>query len=481
MRKLILALGLWLCGLPCFAQVGIFIRPDSSSLSSPVQGSTWWLNSTNNTIQAYNGSNFFAVSAPKNNLTASTAPTTSNDNTQGYSAGSQWYNTNTTYYYSCVDATTSAAVWVQLNNLGALSIPLNNLATSGASTGQSLVFNGTHWAPGAPQILLSQILQSGATSGQVPVWNGSAWVPQSISGGGGGLPLGGTNNQILGYGSGAPGWFYGLNTANSVTVDVGATLTATSPSVIIVAPASTDQNVILPDSTTCMGKMFTFVQGGIISGYDTTVQAAGSDTIELFNGSAISPFGSTVTMGGAGHGNQYSAPITLISDGAGIWHQLTPIQQVDAPAGVTPTYFTSADETATLPNSQHLQAGNGVTLGVAGSNTYISAAPYWYPNNVSGTFNPTNTNTVNYVDLSAGNAVCTMPLASSLPEQAITVTVVAGDGTYNLSFAGDNINSAASSGFTTMMTIGASVTFVSDGTNWWTLSSTWNSAGLNHY
>lgn len=162
---------------PACAQVGLFIRPNSSSLSSPVSGQTWLFNSTNNTVSVYNGSIFQLAGQAQGNFAASSNPTTANDNTEGYSTGSVWYNTSNSNLYICTSAATSAAVWVLTNNLGNNAIPLTQLQTTGASTGQSIVFNGTHWAVGSPTINASQILQSGASTGQVLTWNGSNYVP----------------------------------------------------------------------------------------------------------------------------------------------------------------------------------------------------------------------------------------------------------------------------------------------------------------
>lgn len=52
----------------------------------------------------------FQVS-PRSNLTATTAPTVSDDSSQGYSIGSLWINTTTDIDYTLVDATVGAAVW----------------------------------------------------------------------------------------------------------------------------------------------------------------------------------------------------------------------------------------------------------------------------------------------------------------------------------------------------------------------------------
>lgn len=45
------------------------------------------------------------------NLAATTDPGVSNDNTQGYHAGSQWFNKSSRIMWMCSDASTGAAVW----------------------------------------------------------------------------------------------------------------------------------------------------------------------------------------------------------------------------------------------------------------------------------------------------------------------------------------------------------------------------------
>jgi hypothetical protein len=46
-----------------------------------------------------------------NNLTATVAPTATDDANSGYSAGSKWIDTVTNQFYFCVDPTINAAVW----------------------------------------------------------------------------------------------------------------------------------------------------------------------------------------------------------------------------------------------------------------------------------------------------------------------------------------------------------------------------------
>lgn len=335
------------------AQVGLFIRPNSSSLSSPVSGQTWLFNSTNNTMNVWNGSSFLVASAPQNNFAAITNPTTSDDNTVGYSPASLWYNTSNGNTYECVDATTSAAIWIQTNNLGGLSIPLTQLATGGASTGQSLIFNGTHWAPGAPAINLSQVLQSGATSGQVPIWNGSAWVPGTTSGAGAvdlsqltqssattGMTIqwNGSNwvaTNPINLINGSPGnanalvvsdgsnldLSYGWVTFNSLTYNGTQTVQSNDPTFIYIDAGGGDANITLPPANDVLGKVFTFIITNFSNNVTINTDSGGPDQLYLYgNPTPVTSY--TLTSG-----VDTNYPITVTSDGAGPpgnWYQLTP-------------------------------------------------------------------------------------------------------------------------------------------------------------
>src|SRR5579872_1665858 len=351
-RKVLLLIVLLLVNkIPANAQVGLFIRPNSSSLSSPVSGQTWLFNSTNNTMNVWNGSAFQVASAPQNNFSATRNPTSTDDNTVGYSAASLWYNTSNGNTYTCVSAATSAAIWVQTNNLGGLTIPLTQLDTSGASTGQSIIFNGTHWAPGSPNILLSQLLQSGATTGQVPVWNGSAWVPGTTSGGGAvslsqltqsgattgevpqwnGSAWQATNpasvmqmfadNEISTRLAGNPSGSWGLVTANSQTYSSDTTLQNSDPSFIYIDDSSGPVTITLPKANLVLGKVFTLIIINFTNNVTFQTDATGPDQLYLYGNPT--PITSLVFTSGT----TTNYPLMIISDGAnqpGNWYQLTP-------------------------------------------------------------------------------------------------------------------------------------------------------------
>lgn len=55
----------------------------------------------------------------KNNITAS-APTVSNDSSQGYSVKSQWFDTSTSTLYICEDASVGSAVWTGISGGGTI-------------------------------------------------------------------------------------------------------------------------------------------------------------------------------------------------------------------------------------------------------------------------------------------------------------------------------------------------------------------------
>jgi hypothetical protein len=49
------------------------------------------------------------------NYTATANPTTTDDDSKGYSVGSDWLNTSTGKFYKCLTNTTGAATWAVLN------------------------------------------------------------------------------------------------------------------------------------------------------------------------------------------------------------------------------------------------------------------------------------------------------------------------------------------------------------------------------
>jgi hypothetical protein len=59
-----------------------------------------------------------AIAATKSNLSAAVAPAVANDSTQGYSIGSTWLDTTAQTSYQCLSATVGAAVWKETTSSG---------------------------------------------------------------------------------------------------------------------------------------------------------------------------------------------------------------------------------------------------------------------------------------------------------------------------------------------------------------------------
>lgn len=168
------------------AQSGLFVGPNTSIFTSPLTGQSWLFDSTNRTLQVYNGSSWDTKNYPYSNLTATNNPTASNDNTQGYVVGSFWINQTTQTLYMATSVVTSAAVWVGMNVVTS-TIPLADIQQGGATNNQSLVWNNGSgvWNPAFPPVDLDQLLQDGATNGQVATWSSgsSKWIPSNAGAG----------------------------------------------------------------------------------------------------------------------------------------------------------------------------------------------------------------------------------------------------------------------------------------------------------
>jgi hypothetical protein len=71
-------------------------------------------NTTDAKIQGYEGGSWVNLrpgGALQDNFTATVNPTTTNDNTEGYSVGSRWVNVNNNTHWVALDVTTNAAIW----------------------------------------------------------------------------------------------------------------------------------------------------------------------------------------------------------------------------------------------------------------------------------------------------------------------------------------------------------------------------------
>jgi hypothetical protein len=81
-----------------------------------------------------------ANNIPKAKLAASVAPTTGNDNTQGYSAGSLWCDTTHDLVYICTNPATGAAVWNSAFAASSLAT-LSDVSVTSLANNNFLIYN----------------------------------------------------------------------------------------------------------------------------------------------------------------------------------------------------------------------------------------------------------------------------------------------------------------------------------------------------
>jgi len=89
-------------------------KVSATAPTGPAAGDLWY-DSTNSNTYVWDGSAWIDVTAAgssiKNNDAGIVAPTTANDQTQGYSAGSRWIDVTGNAAYICISAGTGAANW----------------------------------------------------------------------------------------------------------------------------------------------------------------------------------------------------------------------------------------------------------------------------------------------------------------------------------------------------------------------------------
>ena len=102
---------------------GFMSSADKLKLDNIASGATKVEASLTNGNIKVNGSELVVYTEPKNNFSATTAPTVSNDSSQGYSVGSQWIDTITDSFYVCANNSVGAAVWILSAAVSAAATP----------------------------------------------------------------------------------------------------------------------------------------------------------------------------------------------------------------------------------------------------------------------------------------------------------------------------------------------------------------------
>lgn len=184
-------------------------------------------------LQVQDAADIDPVATTKSNLAASAAPAVTDDDGSGYGVGSVWIDTTNDAAYLCLDASTGAAVWLNIQGSGDLdafaAVKTNLAATAAPTTGDD---SGDGYGVGSLWLDTTNdkayiCLDATATA--------AVWTEITQSGGGGGS----------GYTPQFKTAAYTASTGDKVFVDCsGGAVTITLP-----ATPSTGNEVIVSDSS----------------------------------------------------------------------------------------------------------------------------------------------------------------------------------------------------------------------------------------
>lgn len=125
---------------------------------------------------------------PFSNLSATAAPTVNDDSGDGYSIGSQWYDSTNDNMYHCLDATLGAAVWVQGDivaaDLGAAALKGVDTDIDGSSTDDDLATAEAVWELVTNNVKGTKATQSTGTSLASGAWTALTFDAEEYDDGG---------------------------------------------------------------------------------------------------------------------------------------------------------------------------------------------------------------------------------------------------------------------------------------------------------
>lgn len=205
------------------------------------------LSDLTNTAAARSNLGLTGLANAFSNLTATTNPTVSSDQTQGYSVGSTWVNTTTHNIFVCASAATGAAIWSQ--------IPTFPLAVNQGGTGST--------TQNFVDLTTAQTIAGNKTYSGSPVFNGT------------------TNSFTNGLAVTTAG--KGISIKSGTNAKAGTTAAMTAGTIAVTTTAVTANSVIVLSQKTIGGTPGALFVSAVTAGSGFTIKSTSSTDTSTVN------------------------------------------------------------------------------------------------------------------------------------------------------------------------------------------------------
>lgn len=162
------------------------------------------LSDLTNTAQARSNLGLTGLANAFSNMTATSDPAVTSDNTQGYSIGSTWFNTTTNSMFVATSVATSAAVWLQIPPSFVDRTTTQSVAGNKTFTGSTIFSNAGTPSP--------TVVSFATTNGGVAT---RLFVNQTVDNALSVRTTGDANSRLLIAGTGNVSWGDGTNTVDT--------------------------------------------------------------------------------------------------------------------------------------------------------------------------------------------------------------------------------------------------------------------------
>lgn len=154
-----------------------------------------------------------------NNLSATTAPTVTDDNTKGYAVGSVWINTSTNMPYTCTNSGTGVAVWSQGGTgdvVGPASSTDKAITRFNGTTGKSVQNSTVTISDAAVVAGIKTLTMTDSTTNTISITPATTTTTYSLT-----LPgaQGGSGSVLTNNGSGVLSWGTTIANLSGTTTD----------------------------------------------------------------------------------------------------------------------------------------------------------------------------------------------------------------------------------------------------------------------